>query len=220
MDLDGISQRGEAWMTSPLPCPVGHLIGARCPGQPPDAALASFSAKELEHASRLPPSRRREWFAGRLCLRTGLAACSTSRVDLLPLPSGAPCVPAGVTGSISHKRSLAIALVMPRNIPCGVDVEEIEERDAALVKRIMTPREQAIGVSPATATLHFSAKEAVYKLLPAEMQPGTDFEDIELTRRADRNGWMQFDGLVHGTLEVRVYAHVTVHWALTVATRS
>lgn len=142
--------------------------------------------------------------------------CAIPPADLLPLPSGAPYVPPGITGSISHKKSLAIALVSPGQIPCGVDIEEIEQRDEALVHRIMTARERAVGASAATATLYFSAKEAVYKLLPFDLQP--DFEDIEFALSNEVDGWTELQGLVDGSLAVSVYAQVTETLCLAVAT--
>jgi 4'-phosphopantetheinyl transferase EntD len=144
--------------------------------------------------------------------------CSAPETDLLPLPSGAPYVPPGARGSISHKNSLAFAIVAPGDAPCGIDIEEIEERDAALVQRIMTARERAADRSAATASLYYSAKEAIYKLLPFDMQPAIDFEDIELMPSHEADGWTELQGLVDGSLPVRVRAYITENLCLAVAT--
>ena len=52
-----------------------------------------------------------------------------------------------------------------------------------------------------------------------ELHP-IDFEDIELTRSAERNGWTELEALVNGTLSIRIDAYVTVRWTMTIATRS
>ena len=53
----------------------------------------------------MAPARRRELVAGRTALRTALGMS----VPILPDDRGAPQLPAGWVGSISHKRAIAVA---------------------------------------------------------------------------------------------------------------
>lgn len=207
-----------AWRPVQLRCPVGLLVGVRCLGEPPQPVVARLREKELKHAASLSPTRQREWIAGRLCLRTGLELCSADG-DLLHLPSGAPLTPGGFAGSISHKQSLAIALVVPNQASCGADIETIEERDEALVRRIMTPEERRRSTSATAATLHFSAKEAIYKLLPTEIQLDIDFEDIQLAHVAEKDGWATYATRIAGAGDVLVHACTTDGWVLALATQ-
>src|SRR5580700_5078045 len=90
-----------------LGCPFGPLVCAVCPTNVPMRVITSLHPIEQKYALSLEPAQRqREWVGGRLCLATALAQMSSARTALLPSPSGAPIVPAGTGGSISHKGPL------------------------------------------------------------------------------------------------------------------
>lgn len=120
----------------------------------------------------VPPPRRATWIAGRLALAAALAEIGAPRVPLLSTPRGAPAVPAGFVGSISHKRTLAVALAAPAAGAClGVDVEEAKPFRVDVSRRILTPAElaavNALGPEARWRAVlaRFSIKEAIYKAL-------------------------------------------------------
>ena len=89
----------------------------------------------------------------------------TSRVPLLVRPSGAPAIPSGMAGSISHKKSITVAVATSEFDGIGVDLEYVEESDLALAAKVLTVEERSrldeIGSSDRAAfvTTHFALKE-------------------------------------------------------------
>lgn len=113
------------------------------------------------------PKRRSEFLAGRLCAAIALRAAG------LPEEVGrlgrAPVWPKGCTGSITHSRNRAIAVVSRSARMLGIDCEALvpEARAQDLREMILTDAEAALrpeGMAFGTYfTLVFSAKEALYK---------------------------------------------------------
>ena len=81
-------------------------------------AVARLLPAEAELARELSTARRAPFVAGRLALRAALHALDPALATepLLRTARGGPRVPAGVTGSISHKQSRAIAIVAPSSV--------------------------------------------------------------------------------------------------------
>jgi enterobactin synthetase component D len=82
---------------------------------------------EAAFARTLSPVRRAGWVGGRVALRAALAAVGVdAAAPLLTTPRGAPILPAGAVGSVSHKSDLAVALAAraetPPAAPLGIDV--------------------------------------------------------------------------------------------------
>lgn len=141
--------------------------------------------------------RRREYLAGRHCAGKAIRLLAEAHRDLSARQfvgrkaDGSPDWPSGITGSITHSGDYAGAVVgrTTQYASVGLDVER--RFDAAqtrrLYARILTDacRESAASEScdlslEDTASLFFSAKEAVYKCL-SPLSPGfLDFSDIEL----------------------------------------
>ena len=166
-------------------CPFGVLVCAICPGEPPGAALAHLSRAELEFADGLsPPGRRYEWLGGRLCLAHALTQLAPApRPPMLPTRRGAPTVPAGIAGSISHKGPLAMALAAQTPGGLGVDVEYVADGDITLENKVLTSAERRTDsdLMPAQrVAVHFAIKEAIYKALGADGQTTLEFDEIEL----------------------------------------
>jgi enterobactin synthetase component D len=139
-------------------------------------------------ADRLAPARRRELVAGRSALRSALGM----DVAILPDDRGAPMLPAGWVGSISHKGSRAAAIVAPAGDGfVGVDLEAAAPSRAPIERRILTPREQAIagsaGLSGKDITLRFAIKEAIYKAIDPIVRRYVAFTEVELDVHADGN---------------------------------
>ncbi|HUS32798.1 MAG TPA: 4'-phosphopantetheinyl transferase superfamily protein [Kofleriaceae bacterium] len=145
-------------------------------------------------AASLGPARKRELAAGRTALRTALAelaapsqldASTLSAQPILADDRGAPILPAGFVGSISHKAERAAGLVAPAGRGfVGLDIELAAPPRMPIERRILTPREQA-HVSGRDVTLYFSIKEAIYKAIDPIVRRYVGFTEIELDVRSD-----------------------------------
>jgi 4'-phosphopantetheinyl transferase EntD len=112
-----------------------------------------------------------------------------------PLPSddrGAPVLPAGWVGSISHKGTRAAALVAPdEGARIGLDLERAAPPRLDIGSRILTPAERAaLAQLPPHAyglavTLRFAIKEAIYKAVDPFVRRYVGFTEVELEVRDD-----------------------------------
>jgi 4'-phosphopantetheinyl transferase EntD len=168
--------------------PHGTLVLLELPdGEALAAALAALPALERAHAEQLGEVRRREFVTGRAALH---AAIGDRVAPILPDGRGAPLLPAGWAGSISHKGALAAALAAPAAGGwVGVDVERAAPPRVDIARRILTPREQARLAEPAdrdadargrAVTLRFSIKEAIYKAIAPCLQRYVGFTEVEV----------------------------------------
>jgi 4'-phosphopantetheinyl transferase EntD len=162
---------------------------------------AALHPGEGAFALALPGPRRASWIGGRIALRAALAAAGLEAPDaILATPRGAPLLPAGVIGSVSHKRTIAVALAARAGAPAaraaastatvGIDVEEIRPLRTDIASRVLTPDEladlPADGAARDAAVLRrFSAKEAIYKALDPWVRRFVGFEEASLTWAAD-----------------------------------
>jgi 4'-phosphopantetheinyl transferase EntD len=143
-------------------------------GEPDVTALVGG---EVAIAASLGPVRRRELVAGRSALRSLLGA----EVAIVADARGAPVLPAGWVGSISHKGSHAIAIVAPSGAGfVGIDLELAVPSRLPIEKRILTAREQQRISDPREVTLHFSIKEAIYKAIDPIVRRYVGFTEVEL----------------------------------------
>jgi enterobactin synthetase component D len=109
-----------------------------------------------------------------------------------------------VTGSISHKRTLAVALAarMDRGLSLGVDIEPIPSIPPAAAEpvwdnrpdissRVMTPEELAVLTSVPESlrrreiVLHFSIKEALYKAINPLIGRYVSFQEATVIPHSD-----------------------------------
>ena len=108
-----------------------------------------------------------------------------SFADVDPILSddrGAPILPVGWRGSVSHKGSIAAALVAPAGAGhIGIDLERAVSPRGDIGRRILTPREQAALPDRGPAvTLRFAIKEAIYKALDPHLRRYIGFTEVEL----------------------------------------
>lgn len=137
--------------------------------------------EELAHAAKLAETRRREFAAGRTALRRAFG----HDVAILPDDRGAPQLPAGWVGSISHKGTRAAAIVAPREAGfVGIDLELATASKLPIERRILTPREQE-RVSGREVTLYFAIKEAIYKAIDPIVRRYVGFTEVELELAGD-----------------------------------
>jgi 4'-phosphopantetheinyl transferase EntD len=128
------------------------------------AALMPEESAAIAHAAQ---RRVHEFSTGRWLARRAFAALGLPAAAIPRAGGRAPAWPAGVAGSITHARELAIAVVAApghaRGI--GIDLEAAGRVGTNLYHRLFTPAERAgiEAAGAARATLLFSAKEAVYK---------------------------------------------------------
>jgi 4'-phosphopantetheinyl transferase EntD len=148
------------------------------------AALAALAPAEQRRAAELGPLRGREFVAGRSAVHLALG----NPAPILSDDRGAPALPPGWNGSISHKGALAAALVAPaRAGHIGLDLELAAPPRRDIARRILTPREQAaLPDLPdprdrgRAVTLRFAIKEAIYKAADPYLRRYIGFTEVEL----------------------------------------
>lgn len=131
--------------------------------------------------------RRAEHLAGRLSANWALAGLGNVASVGRGL-DGAPIWPAGVVGSISHSRDVAIAVVAPSTLfdSIGIDVEDILNTDSEIEVRnfVLSPSCFAIlevYFCPAIiTTLVLSSKESVFKALCSIKKFSFDFSALSI----------------------------------------
>ncbi|HEX2690495.1 MAG TPA: 4'-phosphopantetheinyl transferase superfamily protein [Kofleriaceae bacterium] len=155
----------------------------------PDAALAQLPPAEQHRASELGLLRRAAYVAGRTALHGALGAAggNDGGVPILSNDRGAPILPPGWVGSVSHKGAFAAALVSPAGQGhLGVDLEIAAPPRQDIARRILTPREQAALPDRGRAvTLRFSIKEAIYKAIDPYVRRYVGFTEVELDFTGD-----------------------------------
>lgn len=132
--------------------------------------------------------RRAELYAGRTALRAALVEDlpEALAIPILSDDRGAPILPAGWVGSISHKHGRAAALVAAdRGARIGVDLEAAVAPRQDIGRRILTPRERAQLADERGVTLRFAIKEAIYKAIDPFERRYVGFLEVELDVAAD-----------------------------------
>jgi 4'-phosphopantetheinyl transferase EntD len=129
--------------------------------------------------------------ARQLLRRLGRPECALPRGS-----GGAPTWPTGITGSLAHDSSVAVAAVgMCSDMDgIGIDIEPAESLPTELLGLVATPRERLTidNYDPYGGRLLFVAKEAVYKAVYPLDRTFLDHHDVEINfpdRKAiTRNG--------------------------------
>jgi 4'-phosphopantetheinyl transferase EntD len=143
---------------------------------------ATLVGEEVAIAAVLSEVRRREFIAGRTALRSLLG----EPVAIVRDDRGAPVLPAGWVGSISHKGVRAAALLAPAGAGfVGVDLEVAAPPRQPIEQRILTPREQAQIAHGRDVTLRFAIKEAIYKAVDPIVRRYVGFTEVELDVAVD-----------------------------------
>lgn len=138
----------------------------------PESILATLPTSEANHAKGLRGYRQGQFVGGRIALRHALGQLGTRSGALLSDDRGAPVLPPGMVGSVSHKRDLAIAMVAPdRGWKLGVDLEDYAPERLRIASHVLREEEiEAIASLPdhrrwIALVLRFSIKESIYKAL-------------------------------------------------------
>lgn len=190
--------------------PHGRCVGVRIPASgTPDTLLAlapGLAEEERVFLDSLSAPRKPTWLAGRIALHEALRDLGLDVGPVLSTTRGAPDLPDGALGSISHKRTLAVALAARRqgDLSIGVDLEPAPGSAAApsdpgwdrrpdISSRVMTPTELAVVATlsgPARrreVVLCFSLKEALYKALNPLVGRYISFQEVTVLPRLDGN---------------------------------
>jgi 4'-phosphopantetheinyl transferase EntD len=156
----------------------------------PGVVLARLHPDERAAGAALASARRGEWAAGRLALRAALARAGADADAPIGIDDrGAPRVPGGFTGSISHKRGLAVALAAPlaQGARVGIDLELDAPSKVAIEARVLTAAERAglAALPPGdergrAVMLRFAIKEAIYKAVDPFVRRYVGFQEVEV----------------------------------------
>ena len=157
--------------------------------------FARLPEEERDHARGLAPARQVTWVGGRLALRAALVDLGVTAGAMLSDDRGAPVLPPGTVGSISHKAHLAVALAAPdAGWSVGVDLEDLTApRRRDISTHVLTPSErQAIASLEEPRRSYevlarFAAKEAIYKAVDRFVRRYVSFQEVTLHRSADGN---------------------------------
>ena len=143
-------------------------------------------AVEEEAVSRATWKRRQDFRAGRAAARSALRRFGVLDVAIPRGPDRLPRWPDGFVGSISHCPGWCGAVAARRDVlsAIGLDIEVRRRVHSRLLATVCTPSEQAwmeaTGTTLETATLIFSAKEAVYKCVYPATRARLAFADVEI----------------------------------------
>ena len=138
---------------------------------PRDVDERSLIGNEAAMVAGAVEKRKREFAAGRLCARKGMAHLGHADVELLQGEDRAPLWPSGLVGSITHTTQWCAAVLGSAEVfaGVGVDVESASGLAENLFDRICVEEERRwldrlpTKERAAMAKLVFSAKECAYK---------------------------------------------------------
>lgn len=171
--------------------PHGVLTAVHIPDSPdpvPDGVLATLPAPESEHARGLRGYRQVQFVGGRIALRESCLVMGVRSGPILSDDRGAPLVPSGLAGSVSHKATLAVAMVAREGQgTLGVDLEDYGPPRLGIAPRVLTAAElAAIAEHPDDRRwfgilVRFSLKESIYKALDPYVRRYVGFHEAEVT---------------------------------------
>ena len=178
--------------------PAGVCVAVSLPDGDGFALPAGLHPGEAAFVHGSPAARRVTFIGGRVALRLAIEALAgkdQARAAILSTPRGAPAMPPGFVGSVSHKRELAVAIVAraeptPRTT-VGIDVEIPRPLRTDIAARVLTPDERAElsdrtpAARDAEVLFRFAAKEAIYKALDHWVQRMVSFQEVEIAVAQD-----------------------------------
>ncbi len=170
--------------------PLGHMTAVSLPepaSAPLGATLASLEPEEQAFALDQAPRRSVPWIGGRIALKNSLKHLGAPVVPILATPRGAPLLPDGFVGSISHKQSIAICLVArDEGWTLGVDLEREKSPREGIESMVLTAEENSeIDQLPPDmrwreVLLRFSIKESIYKAIDPHVKRFVGFQEVRV----------------------------------------
>lgn len=167
---------------------------------------------ELANAGR---KRKAEHLAGRIAAAHALPDHTVSGIG----PSGEPLWPDGVSGSITHSGTQAMAVVVRApDALVGIDCEAIlPEREAREIQDGIIDSQEAMCLTRSDypfalgLTLAFSAKESLFKALFPRVKTYMGFDCARITRLNEKTLTL---ALTRPQAEFKENTLFTVHWLL------
>jgi len=158
----------------------GMSIGYRLISPGDEHALLDAEAASI--ASSVAAVRRASG-AARIVARRLLAPFGYAGFALRRGASGEPLWPAGITGSLAHDDTVAVAVVGRQSDvrALGIDIEPAVPLPSDMLAQVATAEElRRIADDPLQGRLLFAAKEAVYKACYPLDRAFLEFHDIEV----------------------------------------
>ncbi len=148
--------------------------------------------------------RQAEFFAGRysanLALQRNLQ--TSESFCLMKGRGGQPIWPKSVYGSITHSRSLALAVVTDQDIGLGIDCEPVMDLPTAKQVQHIVCQQQELAMMnnlgfgyEFMVTLLFSAKESIYKGIYSYIEGILDFDCVVLNDICYENQQLVFSSV-------------------------
>jgi 4'-phosphopantetheinyl transferase EntD len=178
----------------------GRCVGVRIPSEVDEPLLQRLVPEERALFATLAPARQPSWIAGRLALHEAFRDLGIEPGPILANPRGAPRVPPDLTGSISHKRTLAVGLAARReqgscigvdlenSPPLFTSVEEARNQSRPDVRMRVLTKEELVRLEQIpeearrrSVMLHFSLKEALYKAIDPLVNRHVAFHEASMT---------------------------------------
>ena len=167
----------------------------------PDRILAQLHPLERDYAQTLNGYRQGQFVGGRLALRGACEQLQLKAPAILVSDRGAPILPEGFTGSISHKRNIAVGMVAcSRDGTLGVDIEDYGPPRPAIGPAVLSAKELASiedleeDARWIAILQRFSLKEAIYKAIDPYVRRYVGFHEVML--HPDTNGNAQVELLL------------------------
>lgn len=165
---------------------------------------------ELANAGR---KRKTEHLAGRIAAAHALPDHTVPGIG----PSGEPLWPEGISGSITHSGTQAMAVVVRHpDARVGIDCEAIlPDREAREIQDGIIDAQEAMCLTRSgypfalALTLTFSAKESLFKALFPQVKTFMDFDCARITRLDERTLTL---ALTRPQAEFKENTLFTVHW--------
>jgi enterobactin synthetase component D len=165
---------------------------------------------ELANAGR---KRKTEHLAGRIAAAHALLDHTVPGIG----PSGEPLWPEGISGSITHSGTQAMAVVVRHpDARVGIDCEAIlPDSEAREIQDGIIDAQEAMCLTRSgypfalTLTLTFSAKESLFKALFPQVKTFMDFDCARITRLDERTLTL---ALTRPQAEFKENTLFTVHW--------
>jgi 4'-phosphopantetheinyl transferase EntD len=150
--------------------------------------LGQLSPAERELTVRMGPRRIASFVGGRVALRRALDRVGAPAAPLLATGRGGPTLPAGFSGSISHKDDVAVAIAAraAADEHVGVDLELDAPLRVDIGRRVLRDEEQAhlAVLEPSERDRFvretFAVKEAIYKAIDPVVRRYVAFQEVAL----------------------------------------
>lgn len=194
----------------------GLVAAVHLPDTPdpvPDEVLAELHPGEADHARTLRAYRQVSFVGGRLAMRHACQQLGLQPTAVLPDDRGRPTLPDGLAGSLTHKRTLAVAMVSrSHGDTLGIDLEDYGPPRPGIAPRVLTAHELELvqGLQDEqrrwlATLLRFSIKESVYKALDPWVRRYVGFHEAHVDPDTDGGARVHLQ-LAHGEGPFRVDA--------------